>query len=52
MEKLKGMLPINWELAGNPVNWVILWLMLTIGGAAIVAVLGPRHSITNQSDED
>lgn len=35
LDALKNNLPINWELASNPVNWAIILLMVVIGGMAI-----------------
>jgi hypothetical protein len=32
-------MPINWELAGNPVNWVIIPVMLAFGGFAVSLVV-------------
>lgn len=31
---------INWSLISNPVNWVIVWLMLLIGSMAITILTG------------
>jgi len=32
---LKNNTPINYELAGNPVNWIIILLMVAIAGLAL-----------------
>ena len=38
---------INWELLRNPVNWVIVILMLTFGAFALCLIMsGPNWSIT------
>jgi len=31
-------IPINWNLISNPVNWVIVILMISIAGLGIAAV--------------
>ena len=31
---------INWEILKNPINWVIVWLMLTIATAGLCLVMG------------
>lgn len=31
-------LPINWALIGNPYNWIIVVLMVAIGGLALAAI--------------
>lgn len=35
---LKDFIPINTELAGNPLNWVVVTLMVMIAGLAISLV--------------
>jgi len=42
-EKLKGSIPINWTLMSNPVNWVIVYLMiaLAIAGLAFIVTTPP-----------
>jgi hypothetical protein len=32
---LKNKIPLNFELLGNPVNWVIILLMIAIAGLAV-----------------
>lgn len=39
MEKLKSILPLNFELIGNPVNWVIVILMLAIAGLGFAYIV-------------
>lgn len=39
MDAIK-IIPINWELAKHPMNWVILFLMITIAVVAADCVLG------------
>lgn len=33
--EIRDYLPINTELAGNPINWVIVLLMIFIAGLAL-----------------
>lgn len=40
--KIKGMLPLNWDLMASPVNWVVIVLMLAIAGAAIAVIIPPK----------
>ncbi len=42
-------LPINWHLIGNPVNWVVILLMVLIAGFALHLILPsvfPENSIS------
>jgi len=43
-DNIKKALPINWELAANPLNWIIILLMIAIAGAAIAFILPPAPS--------
>lgn len=38
MEKLKTFIPLNFELMANPINWVIVTLMVLIAGFALAHV--------------
>lgn len=35
LDRIKAYAPINFELAGNPVNWIILFLMVLFAGLAL-----------------
>lgn len=35
METIKNSVPLNWGLMSNPVNWVIILLMILIAGFSI-----------------
>ncbi len=39
LEKLKTALPLNWNLIGNPVNWIIIILMLGLAGAGLAILM-------------
>lgn len=47
IEKIKSYIPINYELAGNPVNWVIIVLMVAIAGLAVSLIFNPASSGDN-----
>lgn len=38
---------INWSLAGNPVNWAIVILMIAIAGLSI-AYIFPHNAVTQE----
>ena len=38
---IREFVPINFELAGNPVNWIIVLLMLAIAGLALSLIFHP-----------
>ena len=42
-DNLKSYTPINFELAGNPVNWVIVLLMVAIAGLAVSLIFHPSN---------
>jgi hypothetical protein len=46
IERIKSFAPINFELAGNPVNWVIVFLMLAIAGLAVSLIFQPATTPT------
>jgi hypothetical protein len=31
-------IPINWELIGNPYNWLVVVLMIALAGLALAAI--------------
>lgn len=39
MERLKSILPLNFSLLGNPINWAIIWLMVAIAGLGLAYVM-------------
>jgi hypothetical protein len=38
---------VNWELMANPVNWVIVGLMLAIATFGLAVVLNPGSGLVN-----
>ena len=41
IERIKQYAPLNFELAGNPVNWIIVFLMVLFAGLALSLVFHP-----------
>jgi hypothetical protein len=39
MEKLKNFIPLNFDLMSNPINWVIVALMVLIAGFGLAHVM-------------
>lgn len=48
MEKIISYIPLNWELMKNPVNWVIIFLMITLAGMALATIMS--HSQGDATD--
>ncbi len=42
-EKIKANTPLNLELIGNPVNWVIVVLMIAIAALAVSLIFHPDN---------
>jgi hypothetical protein len=40
---------INWELAANPINWIIVGLMLAIATFGLSVVLNPGSGLVASS---
>lgn len=38
LEGVKNAIPVNWDLLRNPVNWIIVFLMVAVAGAAIAVI--------------
>ena len=38
IEKVKNAIPLNWVLMANPVNWIIIFLMVAIAGYGLAFV--------------
>ena len=39
MEKLKSIIPLNFALMSNPVNWVIITLMVVLAGLGLALIM-------------
>lgn len=44
LDRIKSYAPINFELAGNPVNWFIVLLMICIAGLALSLFFHPTDA--------
>jgi hypothetical protein len=44
LSDIKDKMPLNFELAGNPVNWVIVFLMIAIAGLALSLIFHPAET--------
>lgn len=44
LSDIKEKMPLNFELAGNPVNWVIVFLMIAIAGLALSLIFHPAET--------
>lgn len=45
LNEIKAKIPVNWELLGNPVNWIIVFLMIAVAGAALALIVSSRNAI-------
>jgi hypothetical protein len=50
MNEFLKKLPINWELIGNPANWLVVFLMIAIAGVGL-AVIVPFNPDTTTDGE-
>lgn len=49
---LPDFVPLNWDIISNPVNWVIIVLMVLLATIFLVMITGALgHANTNISDE-
>ncbi len=48
--KIKDMIPVNFALLGNPVNWVIVFLMIAIAGVGLAIILKPDALSTTEEN--
>lgn len=39
MEKIVSYIPLNWELLKNPINWVMVFLMIAIAGVGLTLIM-------------
>lgn len=44
LEQVKNAIPLNWSLLGNPVNWIIVFLMVAFAGAAIAVIVTSKNA--------
>lgn len=48
--KIIEKIPLNWALLSNPVNWVMVWLMVAIGYAGLTLIIASANSPSNEDD--
>lgn len=51
LEKIKGYIPINFELVSNPVNWIIVFLMIALAGVGLALIASSTADSKNQVEE-
>lgn len=44
LDKVKDYIPLNFSLLGNPVNWVIITLMVMLAGVALSFIMQSQNS--------
>lgn len=44
MDRFTKYIPLNFALLANPVNWLIVALVVMLGGAAFIAILSSTGS--------
>lgn len=44
LEKIKNLIPVNWALLSNPMNWIIVFLMVAIAGAGIAVIITSQNA--------
>lgn len=50
LEKIKGVIPLNFALLANPINWVIVALIVALGGVAIAAIITATNASFAQDE--
>lgn len=50
LESVKNAIPLNWGLLRNPVNWVIVFLMVAVAGAAIAVIFSATGAEKEESN--
>lgn len=49
IDKLKGAIPLNWELMSNPINWIIIFLMVAIAGYGLAFITSFAVTTTEEN---
>lgn len=49
VETIKGYIPLNWPLLLNPVNWVIVFLMLALAGVSLALIAQASQTDTQSN---
>lgn len=48
LDKVAKFLPLNFQLLGNPVNWIIVFLMLALAGMMLGTILSTSTQIIEE----
>jgi hypothetical protein len=52
LEKVKGLIPLNFDLLANPYNWIVISLMIAIGGLALGLIFHPANITVSANAAD
>lgn len=47
LDKIKGYIPLNFAIMSNPVNWMIVILMIALAAVGLAAILNPIDLFSN-----
>ena len=50
MADIIGKLPVNWPIRANPVNWIVVWLMIAIACAGFAVLDVAAHYPSTQDN--
>lgn len=50
-EKVVKYTPINFELVANPVNWIIVFLMIVLAGAGLALIMKSSDTFSTTAEE-
>lgn len=49
-DKIKSVVPVNWDLMANPVNWIIIFLMVAIAGYGLAFITSFAVTSTGENE--
>jgi hypothetical protein len=52
LENVKGFVPLNFGLLANPYNWIVISLMIAIGGLALGLIFHPANIVVSANTAD
>lgn len=50
VEKIKNAIPLNFSLLANPYNWLVVALIVALGGVAVVAIISQSNASLAQDE--
>lgn len=50
-EKVTKYIPVNFQLVANPVNWIIVFLMLALAGVGLALIAQSSSDASNTVEE-